>query len=45
MSTTDVRGSGAGEIPRVGTFDVKVEVIVIPVSDVDRATAFYRRLG
>jgi catechol 2,3-dioxygenase-like lactoylglutathione lyase family enzyme len=45
MSTTDVRGSGAGEIPRVGTFDVKVEVIVIPVSDVDRAKEFYGRLG
>jgi catechol 2,3-dioxygenase-like lactoylglutathione lyase family enzyme len=26
-------------------FDMKVEVIVVPVSDVDRATAFYRRLG
>lgn len=25
--------------------DAKVEVLVIPVSDVDRATAFYRRLG
>jgi catechol 2,3-dioxygenase-like lactoylglutathione lyase family enzyme len=41
MSTTDVRGSGASEIPRVGTFDMKAEVIVIPVSDVDRAKEFY----
>jgi catechol 2,3-dioxygenase-like lactoylglutathione lyase family enzyme len=46
MSTTDVRGSGAGEIPRVGTFDMKVEVAVIPVADVDRAKEFYTtRLG
>ena len=26
-------------------FDVKIEVLVIPVSDIDRATEFYRRLG
>jgi catechol 2,3-dioxygenase-like lactoylglutathione lyase family enzyme len=45
MSTTDVRGSGATETPRLGTFDVKVEVIVIPVADVERAKEFYRRLG
>jgi catechol 2,3-dioxygenase-like lactoylglutathione lyase family enzyme len=45
MSTTDVRGSGAGEIPRVETFDMKVEVVVIPVSDVDRAKEFYIGLG
>lgn len=45
MSTTDVRGSGAGEVPRVGTFDMKVEVVVVPVADVGRATAFYARLG
>ena len=29
----------------MSTFDMKVEVVVIPVSDVDRATEFYRRLG
>ncbi|GAA2184673.1 VOC family protein [Micromonospora lupini] len=31
--------------PSVGTLDVKVEVIVIPVSDVDRAKRFYQGLG
>src|SRR4029077_4359674 len=31
--------------PGVATVDMKVEVIVIPVSDVDRATQFYRNLG
>ena len=30
---------------RVGTADMKLEVVVIPVSDVDRAEEFYRRLG
>ena len=29
----------------VGTVDMKLEVIVIPVSDVDRAKEFYRKLG
>jgi catechol 2,3-dioxygenase-like lactoylglutathione lyase family enzyme len=27
------------------TVDQKLEVVTIPVSDVDRATEFYRRLG
>ena len=29
----------------VATVDMKLEAIVIPVSDVDRATEFYRKLG
>ncbi|MEU7004104.1 VOC family protein [Nonomuraea sp. NPDC046570] len=36
MGTTD-----AG----LGSFDMKIEVIVLPVSDVERATEFYRRIG
>ena len=31
--------------PRVGKVDMKLEVHVIPVSDVDRAKQFYERLG
>jgi catechol 2,3-dioxygenase-like lactoylglutathione lyase family enzyme len=31
--------------PNVAAVDMKLEVIVIPVSDVDRATEFYTRLG
>lgn len=31
--------------PKVAPLDMKLEVIVIPVSDVDRAEQFYRRLG
>jgi catechol 2,3-dioxygenase-like lactoylglutathione lyase family enzyme len=42
MSTTGVRGDDAGEI---GSVDMKLEVVVIPVSEVDRAKEFYSRLG
>ena len=42
MSTREVVGSGEGGVSRV---DLKLEVVVIPVSDVDRAKAFYRGLG
>jgi len=41
MSTTGVPGSAAS----VGRVDLKLEAVVIPVSDVDRAKAFYERLG
>jgi catechol 2,3-dioxygenase-like lactoylglutathione lyase family enzyme len=33
------------ETPRVRTVDMKLEVVVIPVSDVDRAKRFYANLG
>jgi catechol 2,3-dioxygenase-like lactoylglutathione lyase family enzyme len=45
MSATDARSTDATERPDVGTGDVKLEVVVIPVSDVDRAKAFYSSLG
>jgi len=45
MSTTDVRSGESAGTPRVAMFDMKVEVIVIPVADVDRAKEFYLRLG
>jgi catechol 2,3-dioxygenase-like lactoylglutathione lyase family enzyme len=41
MSTTDVRSSDAG----VKDIEMKLEVVVIPVSDVDRAKEFYSSLG
>jgi catechol 2,3-dioxygenase-like lactoylglutathione lyase family enzyme len=44
MSMTEVRGSdasGAGSAKN----DLKLEVVVIPVSDVDRAKEFYTKLG
>jgi len=45
MSMTQVRGETAIEPPRARTVDMKLEVVVIPVSDVDRAKRFYGNLG
>jgi catechol 2,3-dioxygenase-like lactoylglutathione lyase family enzyme len=45
MSTTDDRSGDAGATASVGSLDMKLEVVVIPVSDVDRAKEFYGRLG
>jgi len=45
MSTTEDRSSDENGTARVGSVDTKLEVIVIPVSDVDRAKEFYGRLG
>jgi catechol 2,3-dioxygenase-like lactoylglutathione lyase family enzyme len=33
------------QLKGAGTMDMKLEVVVIPVSDVDRAKAFYEKLG
>jgi catechol 2,3-dioxygenase-like lactoylglutathione lyase family enzyme len=41
MSSTDVHGGTATETAGVGTVDQKLEVVTLPVSDVDRAKAFY----
>jgi catechol 2,3-dioxygenase-like lactoylglutathione lyase family enzyme len=40
-----VAQGGASATSRIESLDVKLEVLVIPVSDVDRAKAFYQRLG
>jgi catechol 2,3-dioxygenase-like lactoylglutathione lyase family enzyme len=45
MSTTPAVSESATEAPREGTADMKLEVVVIPVSDADRAKAFYGGLG
>jgi catechol 2,3-dioxygenase-like lactoylglutathione lyase family enzyme len=45
MSITEVRHDDATSVARVGTVDMKFEIVVIPVSDVDRAKEFYERLG
>jgi catechol 2,3-dioxygenase-like lactoylglutathione lyase family enzyme len=42
MSTNAVRSIDATSLAKV---DMKVEVVVIPVSDVDRAKEFYAKLG
>jgi catechol 2,3-dioxygenase-like lactoylglutathione lyase family enzyme len=43
MSTTGV--SSATAMPELGTIDMKLEVVTLPVSDVDRAKTFYQSLG
>ena len=45
MSSTQARSETAIETPRARTADMKLEVVVIPVSDVDRAKRFYGGLG
>ena len=45
MSTNDLRSSDAAKNASVAKIDMKLEVVVIPVSDVDRAKAFYERIG
>ena len=40
MTRIQVRGETAVETPRARTVDMKLEVVVIPVSDVDRAMRF-----
>jgi catechol 2,3-dioxygenase-like lactoylglutathione lyase family enzyme len=45
MSTVEKRGEAAAATKRVPQVDMKLEVVVIPVSDVDRAKEFYSKLG
>jgi catechol 2,3-dioxygenase-like lactoylglutathione lyase family enzyme len=45
MSTASVRTNEAKIRPSVATVDMKLEVVVIPVSDVERAKEFYQKLG
>ena len=45
MTTTHRQDTEAGGVADVGTVDLKLEVVVIPVADVDRAKAFYSSLG
>ncbi len=45
MSTTKDRSNEASGIASVNNADMKFEIVVIPVSDVDRAKEFYGRLG
>ena len=45
MSSTGARTETSTEIPEAGTIDMKLEVVTLPVSDVDRAKRFYQSLG
>jgi len=45
MSSTPTRSEQTAQSPNAATVDLKLEVVVIPVSDVDRAKRFYGILG
>ena len=44
MASTDVSGESAGPTQDLGV-DMNLEVVTLPVSDVDRAKSFYESLG
>jgi catechol 2,3-dioxygenase-like lactoylglutathione lyase family enzyme len=45
MNSTEVLGETAIATPKAATVDMKLEVVVIPVADVERAKRFYSGLG
>ena len=45
MSSTQAHSETVVETPSARTVDMKLEIVVIPVSDVDRAKRFYSNLG
>lgn len=45
MSTKPVATKDTSSDARAGTVDMKFEIVVLPVSDVDRAKEFYSKLG
>lgn len=45
MSSTQTMSEHAAQSPSTAPVDQKLEVVVIPVADVDRARRFYEGLG
>jgi catechol 2,3-dioxygenase-like lactoylglutathione lyase family enzyme len=45
MSSTQTINEPATKTPTAATVDLKLEVVVLPVSDVDRSKRFYENLG
>jgi catechol 2,3-dioxygenase-like lactoylglutathione lyase family enzyme len=45
MSSVDEQSAGETGSPPVNPGEMRLEVVVVPVSDVDRAKAFYESLG
>ena len=45
MSSTQMSNEHATQNPTAAAVDLKLEVVVIPVSDVDRAKRFYEEPG
>ena len=45
MSSTDVGSSTSTEMAQPGTIDMGLEVVTLPVADVERSKRFYQSLG
>jgi catechol 2,3-dioxygenase-like lactoylglutathione lyase family enzyme len=45
MSSTDAGSSTAVDLPKPGAIGMKLEVVTLPVTNVDRAKRFYQNLG
>ena len=45
MSSTQTSNESAAKVPSTGIVDTKLEVVILPVSDVERAKRFYMSLG
>jgi hypothetical protein len=45
MTSTDVSSDTSAQTSEAGTVDMSLEVVTVPVSDVDRAKRFYQGLG
>jgi len=45
MSSTEISNQQKSRITHASPVDTKLEVVVIPVTDVDRAKRFYANLG
>jgi catechol 2,3-dioxygenase-like lactoylglutathione lyase family enzyme len=45
MSSIDASADTSTQVSEVGAIDMKLEVVTLPVSDVDRAKRFYQSLG
>jgi catechol 2,3-dioxygenase-like lactoylglutathione lyase family enzyme len=45
MASTDVSGETSTETPEISKIDMALEVVTLPVADVDRAKSFYQSLG
>ena len=45
MSSSDVGTASSTGMAELSTIDMALEVVTLPVSDVDRAKSFYQRLG
>jgi catechol 2,3-dioxygenase-like lactoylglutathione lyase family enzyme len=45
MSTTELSTATASQVPEARPLDMKLEVVILPVSDAERAKQFYASLG